>query len=79
MTWTIRIKNPRLRYSDGETTIEPGTSGDAPNGSAKRLCRRGDAVRIDGCQATTADGTPCTRDTDEGSDYCHQHHDDDGG
>lgn len=78
MMWTIRITAPRTRYDDGETTLHPGTSDDAPEGAAERLCRRGDAVRIDGCQAETADGTPCMRDAEDDRDYCHQHGDGDG-
>lgn len=71
-TWTIQITNPRLRYDTGTTVLEPGDSGDAPTGAARRLCRRGDAIRLDGCQAETADGTPCTRDADDG-EHCFQH------
>lgn len=76
--WAIRIVQEQVRResADGKT-ISHGEEGPVEAPAARVLCERGDAVRVDGCQGETADGSPCTRDADEG-DYCHQHEEPEG-
>jgi len=71
----ITITNPNVfvRGTDG-TRLPNGPPIDVSDGLGAALIARDDAERIDGCQATTADGTPCQRDASDG-DYCHQHGD----
>jgi hypothetical protein len=77
-TARIRITRNTVRREtlDGET-IGHGETGDVRRTTMEALCGRLDAVRVDGCQATTRADRPCTRDADDG-DYCQQHRGDDG-
>lgn len=72
-TITIRVTDPAVtRITDAGEELSAGDEGADCRPAAEGMIRRGEAVRVDGCQGETADGTPCSRDADDG-EYCHQH------
>lgn len=72
-TWKIRVTaSSTTRLTWANERLGEGEEGAVVAGVAESMCSRGSAVRLDGCQAETSDGTPCTRDASE-DEYCHQH------
>jgi len=72
-TWTIEITDSSVaRETYADEMLAFGDTGKVRASVAEVMCGRGDGVRLDGCQAETDAGTPCTRDAGEG-DFCHQH------
>lgn len=72
-TWEIEMVADHVtRVTFQGETLTKGEAGAVLEDVGRVYCRRDEAHRLDGCQAETDDGVPCTNDATDG-EYCGVH------